>query len=242
MEEKNISHERVLLSPEELEAHPLKGNKSFVLRRGRMTKAQAKAHELLPDYGVASEGMIDFDCLFGRQALRVVEIGCGMGDTTVAIARNNPAIDFLAIEVFPPGIGNLISLIQAAKLDNIRIAAEDAVELFLNRLSTASIDGVHIYFPDPWPKKRHHKRRLVQTDFVHVLKKAIKPGGYIHLATDWADYAEQMVATFEPLSEFVRLPDDKARQKSMRTQTKFERKGLEKGHEIVDLIYLYQPS
>ena len=226
---------------ERIENHPLKGNRSFVLRQGRLTKAQARAYECLPDYGIASEGDVDLRMLFGRQAPKVVEIGCGMGDTTASIAKRYPETDFLAVEVFSPGIGNLISLIQAQQLTNIRIAQTDAVDLFQHRLPQASLDGVHIFFPDPWPKKKHHKRRLIQPGFIRVLLKALKPAGYIHLATDWAEYAEQMIEVLDGVPDLVRLPDQEVARLSMRSQTKFESKGLAKGHDIVDLIYRHQP-
>ena len=237
----SVKREKPFIGQEEVANHPLKGNRSFVLRQSRMTKAQARAYEALPQYAIGEEGMMDLTALFGRpDSVKVAEIGCGMGDTTAAIAKNHPDIDFLAIEVFSPGVGNLINLIQADYLTNVKIAQTDAVALFLERLPKATLDGIHIFFPDPWPKKKHHKRRLIQPGFIAVLLNALKPGGFIHLATDWADYAEQMIEVMGERADLYRLSDDLVCQQSMRTQTKFEKKGLAKGHQIVDLIYRYQ--
>lgn len=222
---------------ENISDYPLQGNRSFTLRRGRMTNAQQSAYaELLPTYQVP-DGVVAFDALFNRQAPRIIEIGSGMGEATALIAKNHPEADFIAVEVFPPGIGNLARLINEYQLTNLKIVPSDAVNLFLHRIAPQAIDGIHIFFPDPWPKKRHHKRRLIQTPFVNILTKALKPGGYIHCATDWADYAEQMQQVLGDINCLTRLSDEETQNLSMRPTTKFEAKGIAKGHQIVDLIY-----
>ena len=170
--------------------------RSYVLRQGRVSNAQARAHEsLLPRYGIEYTGKpVDLGAVFGRSAKTVLEIGCGMGETTAAIAAAHPENDYLGIEVHTPGVGSLLKLIDEGGLTNLRVIQHDAVEVLREMIAPASLDGAHIFFPDPWPKKRHHKRRLVQTDFVALLASRLKAGGYVHLATDWEEYAGQMLA------------------------------------------------
>jgi tRNA (guanine-N7-)-methyltransferase len=213
--------------------------RSYVLRQGRVSNAQARAHEtLLPRYGIEYSGKpVDLSTIFGRRAKTILEIGCGMGETTAAIAAAHPETNFLGIEVHTPGVGSLLKLIDEGGLTNLRVIQHDAVEVLREMITPVSLDGAHIFFPDPWPKKRHHKRRLVQTDFVALLASRLKPGGYVHLATDWEEYAGQMLAVLsaEPALEntaaaFAPRPD-------YRPQTKFETRGLKLGHGVWDIVF-----
>lgn len=213
--------------------------RSFVLRQGRMSDAQSRfLAEQMPRVGVPYvPEPVDLDAVFGRRAPRVVEIGFGMGDATAKIARHLPDTDFLAIEVHSPGVGNLCKLIESEDIGNLRIIQHDAMEVMEDMIAPDSLDGVHIFFPDPWPKKRHHKRRLVQAPFVSLLAGRLKPGGYLHCATDWEEYAGQMleVLTAEPLLEntaqaFAPRPE-------YRPLTKFEARGLRLGHGVWDLVF-----
>src|SRR4030042_3421783 len=166
---------------------------SVVARRGRVSNAQARAHEtLLPRYGIEYTGKpVDLGTIFGRRTKTILEIGCGMGETTAAIAAAHPETNYLGIEVHTPGVGSLLKLIDERGLGNLRLIQHDAVEVLREMIAPASLDGTHIFFPDPWPKKRHHKRRLVQTDFAARLASRLKRGGYVHLATDWEEYDGQ---------------------------------------------------
>lgn len=213
--------------------------RSYVLRQGRVSNAQARAHEaLLPRYGIefAAE-FIDPLRLFGRRGRLVLEIGFGMGETTAAIAAAHPETDFLAIEVHTPGVGSLLKQIGERGLTNLRVIQHDAVAVLREMVAPASLDGIHIFFPDPWPKKRHHKRRLVQPEFVALLAARLKPGGTLHLATDWQDYAEQMVSVLaaEPLLENTAAGF--APRPAQRPQTKFEARGLRLGHAVRDIVF-----
>jgi len=213
--------------------------RSFVLRLSRTSHAQRRAvDELLPRFGMPfSPEPADLDSVFGRTAPKVLEIGFGMGEVTAQLAREHPERDYLGIEVHTPGVGNLLKLIDEHGLANIRLVQHDAVEVLARMIRPASLDGAHVFFPDPWPKKRHHKRRLIQPAFVHLLADRIKPGGYLHLATDWEDYAMQMLIVLgaEPLLEntcetYAPRPDSRPR-------TKFETRGLNLGHEVRDLLF-----
>ena len=213
--------------------------RSFVLRQSRTSNAQQRAIEtLLPRLGVSfRDSTIDLAAVFGRAAPHVLEIGFGMGETTAAIAQANPATDYLGIEVHAPGVGNLLMLMEAAGIANLRVIRYDAVEVLRHMLPEASLDGAHIFFPDPWPKKRHHKRRLIQPEFVALLASRLKPGGYLHLATDWEEYAQQMLEVLrgEPLLENTAA--DFAPRPGTRPQTKFESRGLGLGHGVWDLLF-----
>jgi tRNA (guanine-N7-)-methyltransferase len=213
--------------------------RSYVLRQGRVSNAQARAHEtLLPRYGIEYSGKpIDLGAVFGRPAKTILEIGCGMGETTAAIAAAHPETDFLGIEVHTPGVGSLLKLIDEGGLTNLRVIQHDAVEVLREMIAPASLDGVHIFFPDPWPKKRHHKRRLVQTDFVALLASRLKPGGYVHLATDWEEYAGQMLEVLSAGSELENTADGYAPRPAYRPQTKFETRGLRLGHGVWDIVF-----
>jgi tRNA (guanine-N7-)-methyltransferase len=212
--------------------------RSYVLRQGRVSNAQARAHhELLPRFGIAfSNQQLDLGRLFGRAAPRILEIGFGMGETTASIAAAHPDVDYLGIEVHTPGVGSLLKLIDARGLSNLRLIQHDAVEVLREMIAPGSLDGAHIFFPDPWPKKRHHKRRLVQTDFIALLASRLKPGGYLHLATDWQEYAEQMLAVLSAEPQLENTADGYAPRPDYRPQTKFETRGLKLGHGVWDIV------
>jgi tRNA (guanine-N7-)-methyltransferase len=209
------------------------------LRQGRVSRAQAQAHAtLLPSYGIEyKKEMIDFVALFGRPAETILEIGFGMGETTAAIAAAQPDKNFLGIEVHTPGVGSLLKRIGELGLANLRLIQHDAVEVLHDMIPPTSLDGVHIFFPDPWPKKRHHKRRLVQADFVALLASRLKPGGYVHLATDWQDYAEQMLAVLAAEPLLANTAAGFAARPAYRPQTKFESRGLNLGHGVWDIVF-----
>lgn len=213
--------------------------RSYVLRQGRISPAQERAlEELLPRYGIAFDARpIDAMRIFGREAPLVLEIGSGMGETTAAIAQARPDTDFLALEVHGPGVGSLLRRIAELGLTNLRVMRHDAYEVIDQMIGDATLEGAHVFFPDPWPKKRHHKRRLIQSPFVALLARRLKPGGYLHLATDWEEYGAQMlqVLTAEPLlrndaSTYSKRP-------AYRPLTKFEARGLKLGHPVRELIF-----
>jgi len=220
-------------------APPRRPVRSFVLRQGRMSPAQTRAFEaLLPRYGLPfAQAPLDFAAVFGRRAPVVLEIGFGMGETTAAIAQAHPERDFLGLEVHAPGVGALLKRIDESRLANVRVIRHDAVEVVAHMIPADSLAGVHVYFPDPWPKKRHHKRRLLQPAFVHALAARLAPGGYLHAATDWEDYAREMLATFgeEPL--LANTAEGFAPRPPWRPQTKFETRGMKLGHGVFDLVF-----
>jgi tRNA (guanine-N7-)-methyltransferase len=214
--------------------------RSFVRRPGRATEAQRRAlSELLPRYGIdADEGQLDLAAIFGRDARRVLDIGFGDGEALVTNALNNPAVDYLGIEVHEPGIGHLLLLLEKAGSANVRVVARDAADV-VPLIPDASFDAVDLFFPDPWPKKRHHKRRLVQTPFIAEIARILKPGGFLHVATDWADYARH---TRDVLGESAQLvsvqaADLRGDPLASRPPTKFERRGMRLGHDVADLYY-----
>ena len=213
--------------------------RSFVLRQGYMSKGQQRAYDtLMPVLGVGYQPQVaDLDAVFGRAAPKVVEIGFGMGGATADIAQARPDTDYLGVEVHGPGVGSLLKLVEERQLGNVRVIQHDAVEVFTHMLAPASLDGVHVFFPDPWHKKRHHKRRLIQPAFVAQLASKLLPGGYIHCATDWQPYAEQMleVLSGEPL--LANTAADYAPQPAYRPLTKFENRGLRLGHGVWDLVF-----
>jgi tRNA (guanine-N7-)-methyltransferase len=217
--------------------------KSYVLRAGRTTLAQARAYEqhgprFLLDYAPQP---LDVDAAFGRRAPLIMEIGFGMGGATAHIARVRPQDNFLCCEVHEPGVGALLKLAGDEGLENIRILRHDAVEVLDHMLGENSLDGVHVFFPDPWHKSRHHKRRLIQAPFVNRLARHLKLGGYLHLATDWQPYAEQMLAVLsaEPLlaNTAGAGSDGYVPQPDYRPLTKFENRGLKLGHGVWDLVF-----
>jgi len=213
--------------------------RSFVLRQGRYSPAQQRARvELLPRFGVPfAPGPLDFDGVFGRKAPRILEIGFGMGETTAAIAQAMPEHDFIAVEVHSPGVGSLLQRIVEQGLTNVRVIQHDAAEVVRQMIPVESLAGIHVFFPDPWPKKRHHKRRLLQPAFVHDLAMRLAPAGYLHAATDWEDYAMRIMATFsaEPLLE--NSVAGYAPRPGYRPLTKFERRGIGLGHGVWDIVF-----
>ena len=213
--------------------------RSFVLRQGRVSPAQQRAVDtLMPQFGIVYTAQpLNLDLAFGRAAPKILEIGFGMGDSTATIALAHPENDYLALEVHTPGVGNLLKLIDAQQISNIRIMQHDAVEVLREMIPDGSLYGVHIFFPDPWHKARHNKRRLIQAPFISKLVRKIKPGGYIHVATDWQDYAEQVLSVLngEPLLENTAA--DYAPRPDYRPLTKFEQRGLRLGHGVWDLLF-----
>lgn len=222
--------------PQPLELRPVR---SFVLRQGRMSPAQTRAFEqLLPRFGVPFRpAPLDFAATFGRVAPTILEIGFGMGETTAAIAQAHPQHDFLGIEVHAPGVGALLKRIDEAGLGNVRVVRHDAVEVAAQMIPPASLAGIHVYFPDPWPKKRHHKRRLLQASFVTALAQRLAPGGYLHAATDWEEYALEILATFAAEPLLTNTAEAFAPRPAWRPQTKFETRGMKLGHGVWDVVF-----
>jgi len=218
--------------------------RSFALRRGRVTQAQRRAwEEILPRLAIAYRpAPLDLDAAFGRRAPTVLEIGFGMGETTAAIAAARPEVNFLGVEVFAAGIGALARRADELKLANLRIVQHDAVEVVRDMIGADSLAGVHVFFPDPWPKARHHKRRLIAPAFVALLASRIAPGGYLHCATDWENYAQRMleVLSAEPL--LANLHDGyapaPANPLAARPTTKFHARGERLGHGVWDLVFV----
>lgn len=221
------------------ETIPQRGIRSFVLRAGRMGSGQVRAlAELGPQFLLPyKDQVIDLVEVFGRAGAKVVEIGFGMGAATAAIADTHRDTDYLGLEVHVPGVGALLKSIGERELTNLRIVQHDAVEVFRHMLADASLDGIHIFFPDPWHKKKHHKRRLIQPAFVALLVEKLKPGGYLHLATDWRDYAIQMLEVLQADQHLVNTAQDYAPRPEYRPLTKFEQRGLNLGHGVWDLVF-----
>ena len=214
--------------------------RSFVLRQGRISNAQRRACEnLLPKYGIPfNENLLDLDHVFGRQAPKILEIGFGMGESTAAIAQSHPENDYLGIEVHTPGVGSLLNQIEQLELMNLRIIQHDAVAVLQHMLPAACLNGIHIFFPDPWPKAKHHKRRLIQSALIARLCEHLKPGGYIHVATDWEDYAVQILQVLQSEPQLDNTAADYAPRPEYRPLTKFEQRGLRLGHAVWDLIFV----
>jgi tRNA (guanine-N7-)-methyltransferase len=215
--------------------------RSFVLRQGRATAAQQRAlEELFPQFGIApSNGPLDLDSIFGRSAPRMLEIGFGAGEALLSFAQAHPEMDCLGIEVHRPGVGHLLLGVEAAQLTNVRVIDRDAVDVINNELPSASIALVHIFFPDPWHKKRHHKRRLIQAPFVNALARIIQPGGSLRLATDWEHYALQMREVLDASNDFENIAGDAGfmPRNPERPLTRFEKRGQRLGHGVWDLEY-----
>ena len=205
-----------------------------MLRQGRTTPAQERAlADFLPLYGIPfSDGILNFNNVFRRTAPVVLEIGSGMGETTAEIAAAHPGTDFIAVEVHGPGVGSLLRRIHDQGIANLRVIRHDAVEVLERMIPDGALAGIHLFFPDPWPKKRHHKRRLVQPPFAALAARKLAPGGYLHAATDWADYFDQMEGVFsaEPLLK-------KNLERKTRPTTKFERRGIGLGNPVRDLLF-----
>ena len=204
-----------------------------------MSPGQQRARDtLLPRLGVPFEPRpLDFDRVFGRHAPRVLEIGFGMGETTAVIAQARPGDDFLCVDVHGPGIGSLLKRVDELGLANVRVIQHDAVEVIGAMLPHGSLAGIHVFFPDPWPKKRHHKRRLMQPAFVHELALRLSPDGYLHVATDWEDYAHEMLATLSAEPLVKNTAAGFAPRPAYRPLTKFEARGIGLGHGVWDAIF-----
>ncbi|MFA7669406.1 MAG: tRNA (guanosine(46)-N7)-methyltransferase TrmB [Burkholderiaceae bacterium] len=214
--------------------------RSFVHRRAHITPSQREALDrLMPLWAISFQpGQLDFAQVFGREAPTILEIGFGMGETTEKIALARPQDNFLGVEVFNAGVGAMLKRIDASGLTNVRVIQHDAVEVLNEMIPPDSLAGVHIYFPDPWPKARHHKRRLIQPPLVKLLSSRLKPGGYIHLATDWENYAEQMLDVLSGEASLENtVGQGYAPRPDFRPQTKFETRGLRLGHGVWDLIF-----
>ncbi|MBL8423064.1 MAG: tRNA (guanosine(46)-N7)-methyltransferase TrmB [Candidatus Accumulibacter phosphatis] len=213
--------------------------RSFVRRQGRVSNAQQRYREqMMASIGVPYRAArVDLDAAFARTAPRILEIGFGMGETSAVIAARHPENDYLGIEVHTPGVGSLCKLVAELGLQNQRIIQHDAVEVLRDMIAPASLAGVHIFFPDPWPKKRHHKRRLLQEPFVALLASRLRPGGYLHCATDWHDYAEQMLRVLTAEARLENTVAGFAPRPDYRPQTKFEERGLRLGHAVWDVVF-----
>ena len=215
--------------------------RSYVIRAGRMTAGQEHAWQTLwPRYGIEFTGQpLDLDRIFARTAPRILEIGFGTGDALLAYADRHPESDCLGIEVHPPGVGHLLRQIQQSGLTNVRAICHDAVEVLQYGLPDRCLDEVHIFFPDPWHKKRHHKRRLLQPPFVSLLANVLKQAGILRLATDWQDYAQQMLEVMQSSTAFDSLSDASGfvARPEHRPITRFERRGHRLGHGVWDLAY-----
>ena len=214
--------------------------RSFVRRPGRMTHAQRRAlTELMPRWGLPFQDQaIDLGRVFDRDAPSVLDIGFGDGEALLTLSVNNPSIDYLGVEVHEPGIGHLLLLLERAGVSNVRVIQHDAVEVLEQMFPHAQLDAVNLFFPDPWPKKRHHKRRLVQPGFVRQVARALKPGGLFHIATDWDDYADQVSSVLEQSGQFTSSTTPKDDDPlAQRPPTKFERRGRQLGHDVTDLYF-----
>jgi tRNA (guanine-N7-)-methyltransferase len=227
-----------LMNPPEASPRTIR---SFVRRAGRVTPAQQRALELLwPRYGLESgTGVLDFPLIFGRAAPVVLEIGFGNGEQILARAIRAPDRNFLGIEVHEPGVGHLLLAAERANLSNLRIMRHDAVEVLNGQIPLASLDEVQVLFPDPWPKKRHHKRRLIQPAFIESIAQRLRPEGLLHLATDWEPYAQHMREVLAACRTFTDCTTDSLRTARVpeRDATRFERRGTRLGHRVQDLLY-----
>ena len=215
--------------------------RSFVRREGRLTPGQQRALDALwPRFGIEHDsGLIDFDNVFGRNAPRVLEIGFGNGASLAQQAAANPDMDFLGIEVHRPGVGSLLQAIEREGLQNVRVMQEDAVEIIRDQVPVCSLDKVQLFFPDPWHKKKHHKRRIVQDDFVILIRDRLKRGGVFHMATDWQHYAEHMLEVMEHAKGYsnTSATNDYVERPGSRPLTKFEQRGHRLGHGVWDIIF-----
>ncbi|WP_374337518.1 tRNA (guanosine(46)-N7)-methyltransferase TrmB [Leeia sp.] len=230
-------HANLQRDPTAAEAH---GHiRSYVRRAGRVTEAQQRALDTLwPRFGVAyTESALDFTALFEREAPTILEIGFGMGGATADIAARHPENNYIGVEIHPPGVGNLLKLIGEQQLHNLRLIQHDAVEVLRDMIPLGSLAGVHIYFPDPWHKKRHNKRRLIQPAFVANLCRYLDKDGYLHCATDWEEYAVQMLEVLSAEPSLYNTAEGYAPRPEWRPLTKFEQRGLRLGHGVWDLLF-----
>ncbi len=223
---------------------PRRSIRSFVVRAGRMGPGQTRA---LAEFGPRfvlpyAAAPVDFGSSFGRAAPRVLEIGFGMGDASAAIAQALPGTDFIGVEVHTPGVGALLKQIGERGLTNLRLIQHDAVDVLQLMIAPGSLSGVHVFFPDPWHKKKHNKRRLIQPGFVHLLADRLATGGYLHCATDWQPYAEQMLAVLSAEPALRNSAEGYAPRPGYRPLTKFENRGLKLGHGVWDLVFVKPAS
>ena len=209
-------------------------------REGRMTPSQKQALEnLWPRFGIDVDNeLFNFEKEFDRQAPCIFEIGFGMGDSLISMALAHPENNYIGIDVHRPGVGNLLKKIEANEITNIRVLCGDAVEILKNNITNESLDAVYLFFADPWPKKKHHKRRIVQPEFVQLIRTKLKSGGVFHLATDWQDYAEHMIEVIKPAEGFINKgnEDGFVERPNYRPLTKFENRGIKLGHGVWDII------
>ena len=215
--------------------------RSFVRREGRITPSQKQALEALwPSFGIdVDRNSINFEKEFGRQAPCIFEIGFGMGDSLVSMAQTHPENNYLGIDVHRPGLGNLLKKIEENKITNVRVLCGDAVEVLKNNIDNESLDAVYLFFPDPWPKKKHHKRRIVKSEFVQLIKEKLKTSGLFHMATDWENYAEHMVEVMLLAEGFVNKGNEQGfiERPDYRPLTKFENRGIKLGHGVWDIVF-----
>ena len=213
--------------------------KSYVIRAGRETAAQKRSYDSLSGQFIIpfENGIINFSETFGNNNAVIVEIGFGMGAATAIIAAENPGKNYLGIEVHKPGIGRLLWEIERRSLANIRIIEHDAVEVFDKMIPPLSLEGIHLFFPDPWPKKRHHKRRLVKRPFTNTLAARLRPGAYLYMVTDWVDYAEWALLELTATDGLVNRSNGFVDPQNWRPRTSFEKKGLDKNHEVRELLF-----
>ena len=220
--------------------HPVRKIRSFVRREGRLTRGQQHALQVLwPRYGLETTALLNLDKVFGRSTSRTLEIGFGNGDTLLTLAAEQPETDFIGIEVHRPGVGRLLHELESRTLSNVRVIREDAVPVLNDCLPDNCLDRLLLFFPDPWHKQRHHKRRIVQTEFIELLAKKIKFGGILHMATDWENYANHMLAVLGKSSAFRNCagPGNFSPRPGYRPTTKFEQRGQRLGHGVWDLLF-----
>ena len=222
---------------EDIKKRPIR---SYILRQGRITAAQTKAiQENFQKHAVIFENKLtNFSDLFkNKNSELILEIGFGMGTSTAEIAKSNLNKNYIAIEVHSPGVGNLLKLIQESDIPNLKIIQHDAVEVLNLMIKNNSLDGIHIFFPDPWPKKRHHKRRLIQSNLLKLIAQKIKKSGYLHIATDWEDYALWIIDLLDKEELLQKTSDDFFKKPDYRPLTKYENRGIKLGYKVWDMVY-----
>mgnify|MGYP001303410657 FL=1 len=214
--------------------------RSYVLRQGRLTKHQAEGIKIhSPLYAIPfSDDTLNWDTIFRNNGKKIIEIGFGMGHTTAEIAKNLPDSNFVAIDVHSPGVGNLLNKIKENELSNLKIIQHDAVEVLEKMVLDESLDAIHIFFPDPWHKKRHNKRRLIQEPFLELVSRKLKKEGYVHVATDWQDYADWIIECFKKNKIYKTMNSDFSKKPSYRPKTKYEDRGINLGHQVWDIIFI----
>ena len=221
-------------------AHPIRRPiRSYVLRQGRISQAQQRAYDsLLARFSIPFQpSLIDPALYFERSAPIVLEIGFGMGESTAQIAQSRPDLNFIGVEVHTPGVGSLLKHIEEKGLSNVRVIQHDAVEVLQHMIGANTLAGVHIFFPDPWPKLRHHKRRLIQAEFVRLIASRLRPGAYLHAATDWEEYAHHILDTLAQAPQLQNTAESYAPRPDYRPLTKFEQRGIKLGHGVWDIVF-----